>query len=85
MGPVPVLICVFCSGRHICGIMSVNVPFLGSATCDARSDTSVAIYQSSPIQQSSEKFLFGIDNMLLGLPQVQLLCPNWGHILLEID
>ena len=83
MGPVPVLNCVFSSGRHIGGILLVNVPFL--VVQHVRPEVILLLqYQSSPIQQSTTKFLFGIDNMLLGLHQVHLLCPSQGHSLLEM-
>ena len=74
---------MFFSGWHICGILFVNVPFLGVQ--HVRPEVILLLqYQPSPIQQSNAIFLFGIDNMLLGLHQVHLLCPNQGHSLLEM-
>ena len=61
---MPVLYCAFSSGRHICGILFVNVPFLRVQY--VRLEVILLLQcQSSPIQQSNAKYLFGIDNMLL--------------------
>ena len=81
---MPTLNCVFSSSRHIHGILYVDVPFLGVQ--HVRPEVILLLqYQSFPIQQSNTKFQFRIDNMLLGLHQVHLLCPNQGHSLLEMD
>ena len=78
---MPIKDCVFSSGRHIYGILSVGVPFLGVQ------HVKLAVIlllqcQSFPIQQSNAKYLFGIGNMLLVPHPIQLLCPNQGHNLL---
>ena len=81
---MPILNCAFSSGKHIYGILSVGVPFLGLQ--HVRPEVTLLLQdQSFPIQQSNAKFQFGIDNMLPGLHQVHLLCPSQGHSLLEMD
>ena len=59
MGLVPVLNCVFSSGWHICGILFVNVPFLGVQ--HVRPAVILLLqYQSSPIQQSKQNSYLGL-------------------------
>ena len=75
---MPILNCAFSSDRHIYGILSVGAPFLGVQ--HVRPEVILLLqYQSFPIQHSNTKFLFGIDNMLLGPHQVHLLCPSQDH------
>ena len=53
---MPILNCVFSSGRHIYGILSVGVPFLGVQ--HVRPEEILLLQcQSSPIQQSNAKIL----------------------------
>ena len=80
---MPIKNCVFSSGRHICGILSVDVPFLGVQHVKP-AVIRLLQYQSSPIQQSITKFLFEIGNMLLVPHPIHLLCPNQSHNLLEM-
>ena len=81
---MPILNCTFSSGRHLYEILSVGVPSMGVQ--HARPEVILLLQcQSSPIQQSNAKFLFGIDIMLLGLHQVHLLYPSQDHNLLEMD
>ena len=55
-----ILNCALSSGRHIYGILSVGVPFLGVQ--HVRPEVILLLqYQSFPIQQSKAKFQFGID------------------------
>ena len=74
MDPMPI---IFSLGRHIYEVLSIGVPFLGVQPVKL-----LLQYQSSPIQQSNAKYLFGIGNMLLVPHPVQLLSPNLGHNLL---
>ena len=73
--------CVFSSGRNIYEILSVGVPFLGVQ--HVKPEVILLLqYLSSPIQQSTAKYLFGIGNMWLLSHPIQLMCPNQGHNLL---
>ena len=56
---MPIKNCVFSSGRHICEILSVGVPFFGVQHAKP-AVTLLLQYQSSPIQQPNAKYLFGL-------------------------
>ena len=61
---MPILNCAFSSGRHINGILPVGVPSLGEQ--HVRPEVILLLQcQSSLIQQSNIKFLFGIDKCCL--------------------
>ena len=78
---MPILNCVFSSGRHIYGILFVGVCFLGVQHVKPAVILLLQCH-ASPTQQSNAKYQFGIGNMLLVLHSIQLLCPKQGHNLL---